>query len=419
MSADETHRTRTLWLCTALHAFTHIYQVALLPLYLLIRRDLHLDNDSDVTLLVTIMGLTYFLPSYPMGILADRFSRKKLLGIGLAINGLGFISLALAPNYFAAIVSVGLAGFGGSFFHPSATALIAQLFPEAPGRALGRLGMGASLGFFFAPLYAGWRAESAGWRAPVLELGVLGLVGAGLFFLLATEHRSPHGEYRQRPKEKIFATRALWFFFIAASVVFSLRDFAGSGMASLGSLFLQHARGYFPQATGLTLGCIFLASTLSNPLLGGLSDHGRLRWTTLAIGIAALMIFLFPRTPAEWIVPELAIYGFFLMASYPMVEAALMESVHDSVRGRVFGLFITSAGFIGNLAHWLVAAWSRNLPSHSPQAYYPIYNRLALLAAASMIGLLCLRALRRRDRGTASGEGGVIDAIRSEAPHLP
>ncbi len=35
MSADAHHKTRALWLVGALHAFTHLYHVALLPLYLL------------------------------------------------------------------------------------------------------------------------------------------------------------------------------------------------------------------------------------------------------------------------------------------------------------------------------------------------------------------------------------------------
>jgi len=137
---------RTLWLCTALHAFTHIYHVALIPLYLLIRKDFNLTSDAPATFLVTAMSLAYFLPSYPMGILADKFSRKKLMGIGLAINGLGFICLAYAPNYATAVAAVALAGFGGSFYHPSATALIARLFPEATGKALGRVGIGAGVG---------------------------------------------------------------------------------------------------------------------------------------------------------------------------------------------------------------------------------------------------------------------------------
>src|SRR5438552_2115291 len=162
MSHDQTHKNRTLWLIGMLHAFTHLYQVALLPLYLRIQHDLKLGSVEQATLLVTVLGLAYFLPSYPLGALADRLSRKKLLTLGLVINGLGFVGLSLAPNYGWALASVAVAGFGGSFYHPSATALVARLFPEARGRALGLVGIGASIGFFAGPLYAGWRVASAG-----------------------------------------------------------------------------------------------------------------------------------------------------------------------------------------------------------------------------------------------------------------
>ena len=42
MSASQLHKTRTLWLCGVLHAFTHIYHVALFPLYLPLQKDLGL-----------------------------------------------------------------------------------------------------------------------------------------------------------------------------------------------------------------------------------------------------------------------------------------------------------------------------------------------------------------------------------------
>jgi MFS family permease len=190
MTASATHRTRTLALAAVLHAFTHIYQMALIPLYLPIQRFYRRDTVDDATLLVTAMLVAYFLPSYAMGILADRFSRKKLLALGLAINALGFVALALAPNYGTALACAVTAGIGGSFFHPAATALIASLYPGSAGRALGFLGIGASVGFFFGPLYAGWRASHGSWQVPVLELGVAGLVAAMLFVWLADEHAS-------------------------------------------------------------------------------------------------------------------------------------------------------------------------------------------------------------------------------------
>ena len=90
------HRARTLWLTGVLHAFTHLYQAVLLPLYLLIQKDFQLASVGRVTLLVTVMLAACFGPSYPAGILADRLNRKKLLAFGLALNGTAFAALGLA-----------------------------------------------------------------------------------------------------------------------------------------------------------------------------------------------------------------------------------------------------------------------------------------------------------------------------------
>src|SRR5688572_11272379 len=211
MHAPASHRTRTLLLATVLHAFTHVYQVALLPLYFPIQRDLKLSGVGKATLLVTVLMIAYFLPSYPLGVLADRVSRKKLLGLGLVINSAGFIGLALAPNYATALACVAIAGFGGSFYHPAATAMIARLYPVGTGRALGILGMGASLGFFFGPIYCGWRAATAGWRAPVLELGIAGLAGAVAFAWLAHEEKAHDVQPSERHQPvSLFPAVSLW-----------------------------------------------------------------------------------------------------------------------------------------------------------------------------------------------------------------
>src|ERR1044071_8148622 len=114
MPHEQSHRNRTLLLVGVLHAFTHSYQVALLPLYLRIQQDLKLSSVEQATLLVTILGVAYFAPSYFLGSLADNLNRKRLLAFGLGLNGLGFISLGLAPNYPLAVLSVIVAGFGGS-----------------------------------------------------------------------------------------------------------------------------------------------------------------------------------------------------------------------------------------------------------------------------------------------------------------
>jgi hypothetical protein len=108
MNSD--HRIRTLVFVTILHGFTHVYQVALIPLYLPIRDSLKLSGEGQATFLLTLMYAAYFLPSYFVGVMADRFSRKKLLASGLILNGLGFIGLALAPSYPLALACAVAAG---------------------------------------------------------------------------------------------------------------------------------------------------------------------------------------------------------------------------------------------------------------------------------------------------------------------
>ena len=401
VDATQNHSVRTLWLCGTLHAFTHIYHVALMPLYLLIQRDLTLASVERATLLLTLMMVAYFLPSYRMGALADRFSRKKLLAAGLAINGLGYVGLAFAQDYGWAVVCVMIAGLGGSFFHPAATSMIARLFPANTGKALGLIGVGASVGFFIGPLYSGWRADGAGWRAPVLELGLLGVLMAGLFAWLAQEEAARiRPTERKIVREKLFATPALCLLFIAMSFAFGLRDFTGSSMGSLGSLFLQNACGFDLKQTGMALSAIFLASVVSNPLFGHLSDRGRIRWTCAVLLVSVVLVGIFPRVPPQWLIPTFALYGFFFMASYPMVEAALMEAVPDAVRGRAFGFFITLAGLIGNLSHWMAGNWVKSLgtSAHSPHVYYPLYGQLSLLLLLSLLGLPFLHAIRKREK---------------------
>ena len=408
MEQDTNHKTRALWLTGVLHAFTHLYQVALMPLYLLIQKDFKFQSVGEATLLMTAMLVACFGPSYPIGVLADRFSRKYLLGFGLALNAIGFIALALAPSYAWALISVVVAGIGGSFYHPAATAMIARLFPQNTGKALGLVGIGAGAGFFIGPIYTGWRAGMlepilgpAAWRRPILELGLMGLAGAALFGLLADHERpAPRREHNRAPHpDKLFPTAALWFFFLAYCLAFSFRDFAGASMGSLGSLFLQKARGFDPRSTGLALSCIYLASTISNPLFGSLSDRGRKRWLTLALATAAATMAIFPWVPRSWILPVYVVYGFFFLAGYPMTEAALMESVPDAVRGRVFGIFVMTGGVIGNLSHWLVGAKVRQLgpAASSVNAYYSIYAGLALMCLVSLTGLLCLNPIRKRE----------------------
>jgi MFS family permease len=409
------HKTRTLCLTGMLHGFTHLYGTVLLPLYLLMQRDLKLDSVSKATSFVTIMLVAYFLPSYPLGVLADRMSRKKLLTYGLLINASAFVGLSFAPNYAWAVACVILAGIGGSAYHPAATAMIARLFPKTTGRALGLVGIGSGAGFFLGPLYTGWRAATlepvlgaAAWRRPILEVGILGILAAGLFAWLASEESAgPDRKKEIVPASGLFPTPTLWFFFILTSFLFSLRDFAGNGMASLSSLFLQNAQGFDIRRAGIAVSASFIGAVISNPLLGGLSDRRRKRWITFVIGVGSTLVIIFPHLPARWTLPCLLAFGFFFLASYPITEAALMQSVPDSVRGRVFGFYVMITGFVGGLAPWVVGLQVKHMgdAAGAGRNYFPIYGVMGGMGLLALAGLPCLHALRRREHLDETGAG--------------
>ncbi len=138
---------------------------------------------------------------------------------------------------------------------------------------------------------------------------------------------------------------------------------------------------------------------MSNPLFGHLSDRGRKRWASSVLLISAVLVLAFPHVPASWAIPLFLTYGFFFMSSYPMVEAALMQSVPDAVRGRVFGLFITVGGLLGNLSHWIVGEAVRRMgaAAHEPASYFTTYGILAGMILLSLLGLPCLHAIRKRE----------------------
>lgn len=399
--------TRTLVLCGGLHAFTHLYNVVLIPLYLPLQAGLHLTSVAQATFLVTAMLLTYGGLSYPVGMLADRFSRKWLLGLGLLVNGAAFVALAYAPDFRTALACVMLAGVGGSCYHPAATSLIVQLAPTKAGRALGLVGVGAGVGFFIGPLYAGWRAEQAGWRAPVFELGLAGCVAALLFLWLAEDPPMPPHAPDAPTNGRLLPTKGMTALFVGACALLGFRDFAGGCVASLNSLFLQNAQGYNVAQVGLALSLVFLGSTISNPLFGHLSDRGRLRWITLILVCSGVLVGVFPHVPPAAVKPVLFVYGFFFLASFPTTEAALMVAVPAATRGRAFGVFLTFGFVVGNLAHWVAGEWVRRLGDRASQtaSYFGFYAGLGLLILASLSALLCLGALRRRQQAITSGAG--------------
>jgi len=189
------------------------------------------------------------------------------------------------------------------------------------------------------------------------------------------------------------------FYFGLVSLVFAARDFAAMGVNTISSVFLQKVHHYGAGRTGLFLGLMSLSSLVANPLFGTLSDgRQRLRWLGGLLAAAAVGAAAIPWAPRTLVLPALVAYGIPVMASYAVGEAALAESVPDSLRGTMFGAFLTVAGVLGNVAPWTVGRLADALARRADVAvaYVPLYSGLAVLLALSLWGVPALRWVRRR-----------------------
>ena len=144
-------------------------------------------GPGQIGLLSTAQTLPFLLLAIPLGLLADRISRRRLMAAAEALRALALAGLLIATlsgqlsiGLLALLGFVGAAGTVG--FSVAAPALVPALVPrEALGAANGRLELARSLAFAGGPALAGglvaWTgAASAFVLACLLSVGAVALL---------------------------------------------------------------------------------------------------------------------------------------------------------------------------------------------------------------------------------------------------
>ena len=83
-------------------------------------------GDTQAGFVITVMGVTLVAESIPLGILADRFGRLKLLVLGNVCASLSLIGFALTSNYALILLVAVLEGTGEAAYAVSVSALLAD-----------------------------------------------------------------------------------------------------------------------------------------------------------------------------------------------------------------------------------------------------------------------------------------------------
>ncbi len=156
-----------------------------------IRRDLGASLDG-LEWTVNAYTLTFAVLLLTGAALGDRFGRRRLLAIGLAIFTVSSAAAALAPSIALLDVARAFQGLGGAIVMPlTLTILSAAVPPERRGLALGAWGGITGLAVAFGPLVGGAVVSGISWQW-IFWLNVpIGILLVPLVLLRLDESRGP------------------------------------------------------------------------------------------------------------------------------------------------------------------------------------------------------------------------------------
>ena len=111
------------------HFLSHIYMLALPPLFPILRAELGVSY-AELGLAMTMFAVTTAVLQTPMGFLCQRIGSRAVLVGGLFINAAAIALLAFADSLLSLGAFMALAGVGSSVFHPADYSILSGTVSE-------------------------------------------------------------------------------------------------------------------------------------------------------------------------------------------------------------------------------------------------------------------------------------------------
>jgi MFS transporter, DHA2 family, multidrug resistance protein len=128
----------------------------------------------------------------PMGLLGDRFGRKRLLMLSLTLFGAASLACSFAASPAQLIAGRALLGLGAAALLPLSMSMLTVLFtPEERPRALTIWITANGLGIPLGPIVGGWLLGHYGWGSVFLINVPVVVIGLVAIALLLPESRDP------------------------------------------------------------------------------------------------------------------------------------------------------------------------------------------------------------------------------------
>ena len=205
-----------------------------------------------------IEAYTLFLAALLLlgGSLGDRFGRRKIYAIGIALFALASVWCGLAPNIHQLIMARAAQGVGGALLVPGSLAIISATFAEDErGKAIGTWSGATAITTALGPLVGGWLIEHVSWRAVFFLNVPLALSVIALVLMFVPESRDEEDSGKLDVAGAALATISL------GAIVYGLIQSSSSGW--------RHASVLVTIMAGVILLALFLLveALRRNPML--------------------------------------------------------------------------------------------------------------------------------------------------------
>jgi MFS family permease len=324
-----------------------------------IRKEFHL-TDTQIGALSTYMTILYAFVGLPLGRIADSWSRKKLLAIGVLVWSILTAAGGFVTTYAMLMISRLGVGVGEAVCAPTGTSWIGDVVPAAKrGRALSFFMLGVPVGIALSFAVGGPVAQAFGWRrALMLAAGPAILLIPALLALKepkrgAAEARPFTGEERPSAWSLLKIPTFWWIIASGAMVNFNLYVI-GTFLPAFLTRFHGLTVGQAGIWAGIGHGVSGVAGGITAGFIGDWAIHrwknGRMLVASFAALLAAPASFLGILAPAGSVLPAILLlmfwYGLMNMY-YGNVYSALQDIVSPSLRGTAMAGYFMAMYLLG------------------------------------------------------------------------
>jgi predicted MFS family arabinose efflux permease len=334
-------------------------------------------GPGEIGLLATAQTLPFLLMSIPLGLLADRTSRQRLIVLSEGLRALALVALLVVVLMgWLSIPVLAVLGFVGAIgtvgFSVTAPALVPALVPrDALARANGRLELARSTAFAAGPALAGALVSWAGASAAFVLAAMLSASAVLLLLGLGEPARAPaaprHPWLELKDGARLVASHPLLRSIFLTSLAWNISWFV------LQAAYVPYAvrvLGLSASGVGITLaiyGVGMVVGSLLAPRVVAALPFGRAIQVGPAVSVLAAAVMV-----GSLYFPSGAMAGasFFLFGAGPIIWTITSVTLRQTVTpgamlGRVSALFLTAnmgarplgaalGGFVG--ATWGEAA---------------------------------------------------------------